>query len=161
MKTLVTAAIVLSLAACSTPPRNIDAQYISTHQYDGLSCEELTLEYYRVETRVQQLHHALDQESKKDAALVGVGLVVFWPALLFLAGSSTDPSEYGRLKGEAQALQTVLANNTCEYDPSELIADAKTKACDDAKQRIRDLHPSAQTRRSQLKKEAVKVCRDA
>lgn len=44
---------------------------------------------------------------------MGVGLVVFWPALFFLGGTIRQEAEYARLKGEYDAVQQAAIEQKC------------------------------------------------
>jgi hypothetical protein len=56
----------------------------------------------------------LDKKSSNDNAQMGVGLVLFWPALFFLeGGDGADAVEYRRLRGEYEALQKVSVQKRC------------------------------------------------
>ena len=47
---------------------------------------------------------------------MGVGLILFWPALFALeGGDGPDAEEYRRLKGEVDALQTVSVKKKCGF----------------------------------------------
>lgn len=44
---------------------------------------------------------------------MGVGLVLFWPALFALGGTKQQEAEYARLKGEHDALQQAAVAKKC------------------------------------------------
>jgi hypothetical protein len=52
------------------------------------------------------------KEATKDAVALGVGLVLFWPALFFMIGSDKK-IELGRLKGEYDALEQTEIKKDC------------------------------------------------
>jgi hypothetical protein len=52
------------------------------------------------------------KEATKDAVALGVGLVLFWPALFFMIGSDKK-IELGRLKGEYDALEQIAIKKDC------------------------------------------------
>jgi hypothetical protein len=62
---------------------------------------------------VQQLGGRLDEAANNDKAIVGVGVLLFWPALFALGGTKQQEAEYGRLKGEAEALQQAAVGKKC------------------------------------------------
>lgn len=100
------------LAACSTPASNVQAQYISPYQYNTYSCENIRVELTRVSARVQELTVAQNQEAMKDTFALGVGLVLFWPALFFMIGDDKK-EELSRLKGEYEALERTAIEKNC------------------------------------------------
>lgn len=57
---------------------------------------------------------------------MGVGLVLFWPALFFLAGDDRS-DELGRLKGEYEALETSAIQKKCDVAPELQLARKERK----------------------------------
>lgn len=53
-----------------------------------------------------------DDHAGKDSAALGVGLVLFWPALFFMIGEDKK-EELARLKGEYEALEQVAIQKEC------------------------------------------------
>jgi len=49
---------------------------------------------------------------------MGVGLVLFWPALFFLAGEDKK-EELARLKGDYEALQQAAIRQDCQLAPAQ------------------------------------------
>ena len=111
-------AVILSMlviASCASSPDEIATASVSTIQYKNYSCEQVSMELDRVQTRVNQLHGTLKKKSDNVNAQMAVGMILFWPALFFLeGGDGPQAQEYARLKGEAEALQKVSTRKTCE-----------------------------------------------
>ena len=42
-----------------------------------------------------------------------VGVVLFWPALFFIAGDGPKAAELGRLKGEMDAIESAAIQKKC------------------------------------------------
>jgi hypothetical protein len=59
------------------------------------------------------LRGQLDENATGDAVARGVGLVLFWPALLFMEGDGPEAQEYAHLKGEYEALQQTAIQKKC------------------------------------------------
>ena len=75
---------------------------------------DLAEETVRVQRRVDNLQASLKKTASDDAAQMGVGLILFWPALFFLeGGDGPQAQEYARLKGEAEALERVSIQKRC------------------------------------------------
>jgi hypothetical protein len=109
----------LALMGCASSSKEIAAQYVSPLQYDGFSCEALRMEMARVQTRVSQLGGQLDKKASNDSTKMGVGLIIFWPALFFLDGDGPEANEYARLKGEYDALTQTATRKTCFNSTTE------------------------------------------
>jgi hypothetical protein len=110
-------AIALSIAfvasGCATGSRDIASSYTSPIQYQSYDCNQMASEAQRLQTRVSQLGGRLDEAAMNDKALVGVGLILFWPALFALGGTKQQEAEYARMKGEHDALQQSAIAKKC------------------------------------------------
>lgn len=120
---------VLFAGACASNPDKIDAAYVSPAKYQDLDCEQIAREMDIVGQRTTMLHARLKEERNKDNAQMGVGLVLFWPALFFLeGGDGPEAVEYAQLKGDFEALQVNGAQKNCAINaksPEEIIKDAR------------------------------------
>jgi len=67
----------------------------------------------RVGNRASALTGQPQSAADSDAMLVGVGSVLFWPALFFLGGDDAQANELGRLRGEHEALQQAGIEKEC------------------------------------------------
>ena len=116
-KALAATCAALSVAACAASPDKISASYVSPLQYQAYDCNQIRLELVRIGQRVDQVTGQQRREANNDAWAMGVGLVLFWPALFFLAGGSDKREELGRLKGEYDALHTAAVQKQCMNQP--------------------------------------------
>jgi len=101
------------MASCATPPSKISATYVSPLQYSDYSCTQIKGELQRVNEKLIEITGAQQKEADKDAAAMGVGLILFWPALFFLMGEDKK-EELGKLKGEYDALESVAIKKECD-----------------------------------------------
>lgn len=101
------------LAGCATASRDVATAYISPVTYHSYDCNQLIAEITRVQQRAQQLAGRLDEAASNDKAIVGVGMILFWPALFALGGTKQQEAEYARLKGESDALSQAAINRKC------------------------------------------------
>jgi hypothetical protein len=109
------ASVVCLLATgvgCATNPDRLGSTYVSPVQYQSYDCEQVLAEKMRVERRVTELTGKQAKAAKGDKVAMGVGLVLFWPALFFLAGGD-HKEELERLKGEYEALDIVWIEKKC------------------------------------------------
>ena len=60
---------------------------------------------------------------------MGVGLVLFWPALFFLeGGDGPEAAEYAQLKGDFEALRSASVAKSCSISaqsPEQIIKEAE------------------------------------
>ena len=116
---VVSVLLILSfVAGCATSPEKISATYVSPLQYQSYSCTQLKEESLRVSSRVMEVTGQQKKEATKDAVAMGVGLVLFWPALFFLIGDDKK-EELGRLKGEYEALDKASIAKDCSKAVAE------------------------------------------
>ncbi len=106
-------AICLATSGCATSSKDISAAYVSPVQYQSYDCEQLGAETQRISSRATQLGGRLDEAASNDKALVGVGLVLFWPALFALGGTKQQEAEYARLRGELDAVSQASVQRRC------------------------------------------------
>jgi len=103
----------LLLTACAKSSNEIATTYVSPEQYRTLDCNQISSELVRVSSRVADLGGRLDEAASNDAAITGVGMILFWPALFALGGTDAQEAEYGRLKGEYEALNQLSVQKNC------------------------------------------------
>ncbi|MBC5768101.1 hypothetical protein [Ramlibacter albus] len=106
-------AISVFLGGCATASKDVATAYVSPLQYQNYDCDQLAAESQRLSGRAQQLGARLDEAAANDKAITGVALLLFWPAAFALGGTKTQEAEYGRLKGEAEAIQQAAIARKC------------------------------------------------
>ncbi len=114
--TKITAAItaLIVLSACASQSEDIATQYTSDLIYQSYDCQQLGVEARRVDAGIATTRMQVDKLANDDAAQMGVGLILFWPALFFLeGGDGPEAAQYARLKGEAVALQEASRKKKC------------------------------------------------
>ncbi len=105
--------VCLIINGCATASKEIQATYTSTVPYQSYDCQQLAIEGERFNSRLLQLGGKLDQSASNDNAIAGIGILVFWPALFVLGGTKQQEADYGRLKGEYEALIQVANEKKC------------------------------------------------
>ena len=101
------------LYGCATRPENVSAAYVSPLQYHAYDCDQVQGELVRVNRHVMEVTGQQQGAADKDAVALGVGLVLFWPALFVMAGGDKS-DELARLKGEYDALEQVAVLKKCD-----------------------------------------------
>ncbi|HTN63993.1 MAG TPA: hypothetical protein VL147_20960 [Devosia sp.] len=117
----VTALVAASmLAACATAPKDIAPAYVSTGLYSNLSCDQLREEAQGVSARAAQANGQQEKNRSQDAAMTGVGLILFWPALFFMKGDGAAAADVARMKGEMAAIDQVNRVKKCgiQFSPA-------------------------------------------
>jgi hypothetical protein len=101
------------LAGCAKDASQVGATYVSPILYENYTCPQLAEEAQRVSSRAAQASGVQDQKATNDKIAMGVGLVVFWPALLFTKGNDETTAELARLKGQMDAIEQASIRKRC------------------------------------------------
>ena len=116
------------LAGCASSPKNIKAAYVSPTKYQALSCDQLAMERSAVLYRSNIVYHSLRKRADTDAAVMGVGSVLFLPALFFLKGNGAKAAEFAQLQGDYNVLRLNSEDRGCGIAFPDLRAAAAGKA---------------------------------
>ena len=108
--------LTIFIASCATSPDKLRTQYIPASTYSNLDCDQIAGSLRQKNSKLESLYTNLKSESQTDGTQMAVGMLLFWPALLFLEGSdSPDAAAYSRLKGEVEALNEISITKKCGY----------------------------------------------
>ncbi|MEZ5790521.1 MAG: hypothetical protein R3D34_06930 [Nitratireductor sp.] len=101
------------VASCAKSVDKIAAAYVSPLQYEAYDCDQLAAEGARVSRRASEVMGVQQKAAQGDAVAMGVGLVLFWPALFFIKGNGATEAEVARLKGEMETIEQVSIQKQC------------------------------------------------
>ena len=102
------------LVSCASDPSDLGGQYVPASTYSNLTCDKIASSLRTKNNRLSNLYAKLDKKRSNDNIQTGVGMLIFWPALLFLeGGDGPEAAEYRRLKGEVEALGEASNNKDC------------------------------------------------
>jgi hypothetical protein len=101
------------LAGCAKDADQVSAAYVSPILYENYTCPQLAEEAQRVSSRAAQASGVQDQKATNDKIAMGVGIVVFWPAMLLTKGNDETTMELARLKGEMDAIEQASIKKKC------------------------------------------------
>ena len=102
-------------SGCAQKADSIKSTYVSPMTYNNKSCNQLRDEVIRVNKRLTVISGQQADVANKDAVVMGVGLVVFWPALFFMAQGDDQKAEIGNLKGQYETIRDVAAKKNCSF----------------------------------------------
>jgi hypothetical protein len=106
--------LTFALGACATEPENIGPSFVSPALYASYDCGQIKTELMRVSDDVSRITGQQRNKANNDKWAAGVGIVIFWPALFFLAvGDKQD--QLAHLKGEYDALVVNANEKKCDY----------------------------------------------
>lgn len=100
------------LIGCADHADKIQPAYVSPLQYQDYSCKQIRGELARVSRKVNEISGVQDKTASNDSAAMGVGLILFWPALFFI-DNNDQHVQLAQLKGEFDALEQVAIQNNC------------------------------------------------
>ena len=101
------------VSGCAEDPKDISPSYISPIAYQSFTCAQIGQEAQRVSDRAMELTGTQAKKSTNDKIAMGVGLVIFWPALFFVKGDKQTAAELARLRGELDALNQASIGKQC------------------------------------------------
>ena len=105
--------LAFALAGCAT--RAVDVLPAQANPADFLAwdCTRIDDEQDRVQQRAADVAYAVDELAGNNILALGVGLAVFWPAILAMRPAGFEAAELARLKGRFEALQTAGRYKSC------------------------------------------------
>lgn len=112
---LLAAAAIAAVSGCAKSADQIEASYVSPLQYEHYDCVQLSGEIQRVSARAAELTGTQNQKATGDAVAMTIGLVVFWPALIFIKGNDTSSSELAYVRGEMRAIEQASIRKKCGF----------------------------------------------
>jgi len=121
----ITAIVSTLLISCASSSKEIGASYVSPAQYKSFNCEQLSQEIDRLNRRKTTLASDLDKKASNDQGLTAISAILFWPAAFALGGNQAQEAEYGRLKGEYDAVQQAGVEKNCKFNASTQLQTAK------------------------------------
>jgi len=128
-RSLLILGLILLLGGCASNPDKISTAYVSPLKYKDYTCDQVALEMDHVGNRTTTLYHKLKKERTADNWQMGIGLILFWPALFALeGGDGPEAAEYAQLKGDYEALRETSVAKNCSITskpPEQIIKDAE------------------------------------
>lgn len=108
-------AVLVGLGGGGCATRSGDVRPLLTNPADfaGWDCERIDAEVLRVQRRAAEVAYAVDERAGTNIVALGLGLTVFWPALLTMRQPGVEAEELGRLKGRFDVLQAVAVGRQC------------------------------------------------
>ncbi|MBL8348299.1 MAG: hypothetical protein JNN03_22920 [Rubrivivax sp.] len=111
---------VLVVVGCASRSGEVAPLPVSAAQFRGWSCERLDDEAERVQRRAAELAWSVDERSGNNIVALGVGVMVFWPALLALRPQGPEADDLAQLKGRFEALSEASTQAKCPPRSTDL-----------------------------------------
>jgi len=116
------ACLALGLAGCATRSTDVAPLPASPAEFATWDCARIDDETDAVQQRAADVAYSVDQRAGGNIVALGVGLAVFWPAILAMRPGGLEAAELARLKGRFEALREAAALARCPPASLELPA---------------------------------------
>lgn len=110
------------IAGCATRAVDIVPAPTSPAEFVQWDCERIDAEGDRVQKRAADMAYSVDERAGNNIVALGIGLAVFWPALVAMRAAGPEADELARLKGRFEALRGAAAAKSCAAPGAELSA---------------------------------------
>lgn len=107
------------LAGCATRSADVRPAPADPADFQAWSCSRIHDEIDLVQQRALDVAWAVDQRAGQHVVALGIGLSVFWPALLAMRPDGAESAELARLKGRFEALHVASRRKFCPQPPDE------------------------------------------
>ncbi len=104
---------LLLLGGCATPAVEVAPVPASPAEFITWDCARIHDERDAVQQRAADVAWAVDERAGNNILALGMGVAVFWPAILALRPEGLEQAELARLKGRFEALETAAAQKNC------------------------------------------------
>ena len=115
---MLAASLVSLLAACASRSVEVAPRPTDPAAYVTWDCERLHDEIDAVQFRAVDVAYAVDARAGNNLIALGLGVTVFWPALLAMRPDGPEAEQLAELRGRYDALNVVSARRACG-PPSE------------------------------------------
>ncbi len=105
--------VLCLVSGCALRAVDVPAAAVSPADFGGWSCARIGEELERVRRNAAQVAYAFDERAGSNIVAMGVGAVVFWPALLAMRSNGEDRALLAQLKGRHEALVAAQAQRPC------------------------------------------------
>jgi hypothetical protein len=113
-------AVGLLLGGCATRSADVKPLPANAADYAGWTCDHIDDELDVVQQRAADVAYAVDEKVGNNIVALGVGVGIFWPAILAMRPDGLEAEELARLKGRYEALRTASKLQSCPPPTPEL-----------------------------------------
>ena len=115
-------AALLSMVGCATRAVDVRPAPANPADFNAWDCDRIHDEQDAVQQRAADLAYAVDERAGNNIMALGVGVTIFWPALLAMRPVGLDAEELARLKGRFEALVVAERRQSCAPAAADLPA---------------------------------------
>lgn len=119
---LATALATLLATGCATRAVDVLAKPTDPATYTSWHCERLFDEIDSVQYQAADVAYAVDSVAGANMVALGLGVMVFWPALLAMQPDGPEAAQLAELKGRFEALRSAAGARACGAPPTAMAA---------------------------------------
>lgn len=101
------------LVGCATRSADVKPLPASPADFAGWSCTRIDDELDRVQQRATDVAYSVDERAGNNILALGLGVTVFWPAMLAMRPDGLEAADLARLKGRDDALRAAAVIQGC------------------------------------------------
>lgn len=113
-------AAALLAGGCATRSADVRPLAADPAAFLPWPCARIHDEMDVVQQRAVELSWIVDERAGQHVVALGIGLAVWWPALLAMKPDGSEAEALGHLKGRFEALQTAARQKGCPPPPSTM-----------------------------------------
>jgi hypothetical protein len=113
---------VAALVGCASRSGNVAPRPTDPAAYAGWDCDRLFDEIDAVQLRAADVAYAVDARAGNNMIALGLGVTVFWPALLAMRPDGLEAEQLADLKGRYEAMRRVTRQHHCAPPPDTMRA---------------------------------------
>lgn len=119
---LVGSLVAAALAGCASRSGDVAPRRTDPAAYTTWDCDRLFDEIDAVQQRAADVAYAVDSRAGNNMIALGLGVTVFWPALLAMRPDGLEAEQLADLKGRYEAMRVVVAQRPCATPPNVMQA---------------------------------------
>lgn len=108
------------LAGCATRAVDVLPAPANAADFVTWDCGRIADEQDAVQQHAADVAYAVDERAGNNILALGVGVTVFWPAMLAMRPAGPEAADLARLKGRYEALQTASLGKNCVPQGNDL-----------------------------------------
>ena len=114
LATFLTAGLAVALVAgCASRSGEVKPLAADSKDFALWDCNRIDDELDAVQQRAAEVAYAVDERAGNNILALGVGIGIFWPALLAMRPDGLEAVELAQLKGRYEALRTASTAKDC------------------------------------------------
>ena len=116
------ATALAALPGCASRSADVAPKRSDPAAYAAWDCERLFDETDAVQRRAADVAYDVDARAGNNVVALGLGVTVFWPALLAMRPDGVEAGQLAELKGRYEALRTATTQRPCGTPPEAMAA---------------------------------------